>query len=233
MRFLSTLATDIRYQVKYGFYLLYAFISVLYTAVMLVCPHEYKGMVASIVILTDPSMLGMFFIGGIWLLETEEGLHKFWEISPLRPIEYILSKSVSLAVISTLSTDIIVLIGLHEARNYFLLSLSVLTGSMIFTLIGLLTATYARSVNHYLLISSLPGIVFMAPPILAAFGISHPFFDLFPGSALWRMISYYLGVTDKIQIWLWLVLVLWLVIALLVTNKRIPAAMQHQGGEKT
>ena len=128
MRFASALFNDIRYQAKYGFYLLYAFISIIYTAVLLVIPQDYKGIVASIIILTDPSILGMFFIGGIWLLETEEGLHRFWEVSPLRSVEYTLSKAVSLAIISTASAIFVVFAGFRGARSYLLLSICIFIG---------------------------------------------------------------------------------------------------------
>jgi len=60
MRFLSTLLNDVRFQVKYGFYFLYAFFSSIYIAVLLVCPQEYKKIAAAIIILSDPAMLGSF-----------------------------------------------------------------------------------------------------------------------------------------------------------------------------
>ena len=109
MRLLNALKNDIRFQIKYGFYFLYAFFSAVYIAVLLITPREYKSITASLIILTDPAMLGLFFMGGIWLLEKGEGLHGFWSVSPLRPVEYVWSKSVSLAVLSTVSADLIVL----------------------------------------------------------------------------------------------------------------------------
>lgn len=231
MRFLAALVNDMRYQKKYGFYFLYVFISAVYVAVLFVCPGEYKRITASIIILTDPTMLGTFFIGGIWLLEKREGLHGFWGISPLRPMEYILSKAVSLAIISTLSADLIVLLGLRETINYFVLSISVFIGSIIFTIIGLTIATYARSVNHYILIASPPAILLIIPPMLAAFGISYPVLELLPGTVLWRIIGYSLYIADKPVIWLWIVFVLWLGIVLYPAIRRITFAMQT-GGEK-
>ncbi|KPU44436.1 hypothetical protein OXPF_19300 [Oxobacter pfennigii] len=232
MRFLSALINDIRYQIRYGFYFLYAFISAVYIAVLFVCPDKYKRIAASIIILTDPSMLGMFFIGGIWLLEKREGLHEFWGISPLRPLEYILSKAVSLSIISTLSATLIHILGFQETKNYMLLSVSVFIGSMIFTIIGLIMTSYANSVNQYMLIVTPPAILLTIPSILTAFGISYPFFDVLPGTALWRMIACSLDISDKPSIWLWIVLALWLGMILYLANKRIPAAMRVEGGER-
>lgn len=232
MRFLSALVNDIRYQMKYGFYFLYAFFSAIYIAALFLCPYEYRKTVASIIILTDPAMLGSFFIGGIWLLEKSEGLHSYWGISPLRPMEYILSKAVSLAIISTVSADLIMIIGLREMVNYFALSIIVFTGSMIFTTIGLLVASYARSVNHYLLLVAPLQIFLVLPPILAAIGLTHPVLDILPSMALWRVISFSIGMTDRGGIWMYLILALWIGIVLLLASIRIPNALQTEGGEK-
>lgn len=232
MRFVCTFLNDVRYQIKYGFYFLYAFFSAVYIAVLFLCPPEYKKLIASIIVLTDPAMLGSFFIGGIWLLEKGEGLHGFWGISPLRPTEYILSKALSMAVISTVSADLIVLIGIREITDYFALTIGILTGSMIFTVIGLVVASYARSVNHYMLLISPLEIILALPLILAAFGFTHPVLNLLPGMALWNMIGNSVGISDKGSVWALLILVLWLMAAVLYANIRIPKAMRAEGGEK-
>ena len=221
-----------RYQLKYGFYFLYAFISAVYIAILYVCPGDYKGTAASIIILTDPAMLGIFFIGGIWLLEKREGLHGFWGISPLRSAEYILSKAVSLSLISTLSAVLIVLIGFDGTCNYLMLSAGVVFGSMIFTVIGLLMATYACSVNQYMIITAPSAVILVSPAILTVFGITHPVFDMLPGTALWRIIARALRITSSLSPWVWIVLAAWFVPVLLLANKRIPAAMLTEGDEK-
>jgi fluoroquinolone transport system permease protein len=232
MRFLSMLGNDIRYQFKYGFYFLYAFFSIIYILVLNLCPTEHRSMVASIIVLTDPAMLGAFFIGGIWLLEKSEGLHSYWGISPIRPIEYILSKAVSLAMISTISADLIVILGLHAAVNYFALSLGIFAGAMIFTIIGLIAASYARSVNQYMLLVSPILVMITLPPILAAFGITHPALGISPAAALWYMIGYSIGIADRPEIWMYLVLALWFGLVLLLSKGRIPIAMQMEGRDK-
>lgn len=94
MRILNAIKNDIRFQIKYGFYFLYFFFTVVYIVALRITPSEYKNMAASLIILTDPAMLGVFFMGGIWLLEKGEGLHRFWSISPLRTIEYVWSKAI-------------------------------------------------------------------------------------------------------------------------------------------
>jgi fluoroquinolone transport system permease protein len=226
MRLLFALINDVRFQVKYGFYFLYAFFSGIYVAILFAIPPEYKTIAASIIILSDPAMLGSFFIGGIWLLEKGEGLHNYWGISPLRPVEYIMSKAISLAFISAVAAILIAAIGLGGGVDFLLLAVSVFIGSMAFTLIGLITATYSRSVNQYLTLITPVQIVLTTPPILSVFGIQHPVLELSPGTALLRFIHASVGGPGGTGMLPAVVLFLWLGLAFFCANKRIPSAMQ-------
>lgn len=231
MRLISSTLNDIRYQAKYGFYFLYAFITVLYVVILALVSAEYKNMVASIILLTDPAALGFFFIGGIWLLEKDEGVHKFYSISPLRPMEYCLAKMTSLGIISTLSGVLIAVLAVPLDTNFLLLAVGMFFGSGIFTLLGLLFSTYAKSVNHYMIINILPETVMIVPAVLTAFGITHPLFELFPATMLWHVIELSIK-GEAVNIFYILGLLLWLCIALLIANYRVPVALQSEGGGK-
>lgn len=231
MRFINALKQDMRFQIRYGFYFLYVFFSAVYIAALFVTPAEYKKMAVSLIILTDPAMLGIFFTGGIWLLEKGEGLHHYWCISPLRPIEYVLAKSISLAILSTISADLIVFIGMGNIVHLASLSASVFFGAAVFNLIGLILASYARSVNHYMLIVSPPTAVLFIPPVLTAFGMTHPLLELFPGTALWRLIANSVGVTVNMSGLTGIVLIFWFAVLLFFAVKRISAALRCEGGE--
>lgn len=231
MRFLNALINDIRYQIKYGFYFLYAFFSGVYITVLILTPPEYKNMVGALIILTDPAMLGIFFIGGIWLLEKGEGLHRFWSISPLRTIEYLLAKSISLAFLSAISAGLIVLIGLGPMVHLAYLSFSTLIGAVVFNLIGLIAASYARSVNQYVIIAAIPSFLLIIPPALTVFGIVHPLLEIFPGTALLHMLVNSIDSTDNRNVWSVAVLIFWLIILLFTADKRIGAVFRSEGGE--
>ena len=199
----------------------------------MITPREYKSITASLIILTDPSMLGLFFMGGIWLLEKGEGLHGFWSVSPLRPVEYVWSKSVSLAVLSTVSADLIVLSAMRTGVNLVLLSFSVFLGAVVFNLMGLMAASFARSVNHYMIIVLLPAVLLSMPPVLTAFGITHPLLEIFPGTALWHLINLSVHGSRSIHGRMWMNLLIWLGIALFLADKRIGAALESEGGGGT
>lgn len=232
MRFLNTLKNDIHFQVRYGFYFLYAFFSIVYIAVLMLVHAEYKTLTASLIVLTDPAMLGIFFIGGIWLLEKGEGLHSFWIISPLCTVEYILSKAVSLALLSTLSADLILLISMRSRVQFLFLSASVFAGAVTFNLIGLMAASCAHSVNQYMLIAMLPSIFLAVPPVLTAFLGPHPLLELFPGTALWHLIAASLGSENGGSLRMWGNLILWFMILLFPAKKRIGTALKSEGGRR-
>jgi fluoroquinolone transport system permease protein len=233
MRFLNTLINDIHFQITYGFYFLYAFFSVIYIAVLWIVPPDYKPLAASLIILTDPAMLGIFFIGGIWLLEKGEGLHSFWSISPLRTMEYIMAKSVSLGFLSAVSAVLIALLSMRCTTHPLLLLSSVFLGAVVFNFIGLMAASYARSVNQYMIIAALPAVVLSIPPVLTAFGITHPLLEIFPGTALWHMISVSMGISQNNTSRTWMVLIFWFGILLFFANRTIGTALQSEGRENS
>ncbi len=231
MRLAQALRNDIRYQIRYGFYFLYVFITLLYAAIIVLVPEEYKSLTAAVIIMSDPAMLGFFFIGGIWLLESGEGVHKFYAVSPLTPIEYIMSKTISLSLISTLSALGIMIVGVREVSSYPFLLAGVFIGSMIFTILGMLAGTFSRTVNHYLLISVPAEIFIVVPPILAVFKVQFPVLEVFPGTLLWRLISEAMGPMNPLTcILLLLSLLTWLGFAILVSYKRISTALLEEGG---
>ncbi len=232
MRVFAATVNDMRYQAKYGFYVLYAVLSAVYVIALLLCPAAYKAAAASIIVLTDPAMLGTFFIGGIWLLEKSEGLHRYYLTAPLRPFEYIAAKAMSLAAISSLAADIIVLFSFDTAANYVLLTAAVFMSSAAFTVIGLWTASFARSLNHYLLLVIPLEVFVVMPPILAVFGITHPVTNLLPGMAAWQLIRRAVGIHGGVSsISMFCVILFWLIAGLVIANRRIPTAMQSDTGD--
>lgn len=189
MRILRALQNDIRYQFRYGFYFVYALLTVLYILLLRLVPSaEVRGIVAAFVLLSDPAVLGYFFIGGIWMLEKDEDLHGYFTITPQGAAEYVLSKAVSLAVLSTLAAAAIA-VGAGLAANVPLLVAVVFFASLLFTLVGLVLATFAKSVNAYLLCAVPPAAVLVAPAVFTALGHPHPVFELVPGTLALRLIG--------------------------------------------
>lgn len=227
MRLRAAIQNDIRFQMRYGFYFLYAFLTVLYSVVLIFVPEQFREIVSFIVIVSDPAMVGFFFIGAIWLLEKSEGIQKFFVISPLKSLEYILAKAISLAVISTLSTLVLLIVAGKEPVSFLIILPGVFIGSAAFTLIGLTASTYAGTVNQYLMIS-IPAEMFITLPIiLYAFKLKIPGLSLFPGTMLWKLISEQDGAETALVL---LGLCAWIFIAAGIAMLRIPRALSEEGG---
>jgi fluoroquinolone transport system permease protein len=96
MRLLHALQADVRFQWKQGFYLVYILITIIYLIILSFLPENVLSIALPLVVFSDPSVLGLFFIGGIIMLEKAQGFCLFWWFHTLRTTEYVLSKVISL-----------------------------------------------------------------------------------------------------------------------------------------
>jgi len=73
MRLRHAILADIRFQIKHGFYLVYVIITIMYLIILSFLPENILSVALPVVVFSDPSVLGLFFIGGIILLEKGQG----------------------------------------------------------------------------------------------------------------------------------------------------------------
>jgi fluoroquinolone transport system permease protein len=141
-------------------------------------------------------VLGLFFIGGIILLEKSQGVLMVIVVSPLKTIEYILAKVISLTLIATLATVVITLFGYHGSVNWVTLIVSTIFTSSIFTLLGIIINAGCKNVNQYML-KTIPYMLLFVLPCFSLIG--YPFSNLFlvfPSvAALKLMMGSFLGIT--------------------------------------
>lgn len=162
MRTLSAFKYDVKFQVRHGFYYAYLFVTVFYIAALRLVPETYSTLAVVLIIFTDTSVLGFYFIGGIMLLEKGQNTLESLFVTPLRMSEYIWSKAASLTMLSLLSSLAIAVFTLGAGVNIALLTLGVGLGSVFFTLLGFALAARARSLNQYFFYS-IPVAIFDLP----------------------------------------------------------------------
>ncbi len=216
MRILHSIKYDIMSQYKNGIYFVYGFISIIYILVLQLIPNNFTSRALIFLIFSDPTFLGFFFVGAMVLLERNQGIPLALSITPLTLKEYIISKCISLSLVSVIVSLIITFTVKRIEFNIILLISVVAVSSIIFTLIGLITGMYSKTLNHYFLIATLVGIV-LAIPLLNYFKVtSFRLFNLFPTygtitlieeaiyrsevniiylliSIIWMMVLYYLA----------------------------------------
>ncbi len=202
MRAVRILICDVRYQIKYGFYFLYAVISILYLGVLFVLPEDLARHATALIILTDPAALGFFFIGGMVLLERGEGIHSYYSILPGTNHEYVISKVLSLSMISTIVAMIIAGVMYGGEVNWILLILGVFAGAAFFTLFGLIVGTYAKSINHYFVIGVPVGVLLMAPAFLIYLDLNSILIEILPAILLLRLLYGAIGLEVLYSPWI-------------------------------
>lgn len=195
MRLLYAVWADIRFQFKQGFYLVYVLITVMYLIILSFFPKDILSVGLPLVVFSDPSVLGLFFIGGIIMLEKMQGVLSVLVVSPLRTTEYILSKVISLALVSVLAAFAITGFSNYGSVNWLLVFLSTVLTSTIFTLCGIMITAGCSNVNQYIL-KTVPYMLLFILPCFSLIGF--PYSDLFtiiPSVAALRlMLGAYTGI---------------------------------------
>ena len=149
MRIKNLLLGDMRFQIKYGFYALYVFITIVYIGVISMLPAVWRTKAVVLTLFSDPAALGIFFIGAIILFEKSERVLNYLCVSPVKVNEYVLSKLLSLSVISTV-VGLTISIACAPATNLVLLCTGLFLGSCFFTLLGIIVASKISTLNQFL-----------------------------------------------------------------------------------
>lgn len=159
----SAIRFDMLLQARHGFYAAYALISTLYIFALRALPANWRETAHTALAFSDPAALGFFFIGGLLLLEKQQRIFDPMFVTPYAPAEYVISKTVSLSMLS-LGSIVAIRVGVFGLQGQWALYLfgSAATAAF-FTLLGLGIAARCRSVNGYFAASALYSAVFAAP----------------------------------------------------------------------
>ncbi|SEW28439.1 hypothetical protein [[Clostridium] fimetarium] len=225
MRLKNMTLGDINFQRKYGFYYIYFILIVFYGFIIYILPSDWRKPATAIMIYSDPAAMGMFFMGAIVLLEKSENVLNSIAISPVKTEEYILSKIISLGIISVITA--LILGAIAGLTNYFEIAISVFLCSSFFTLLGLLVASKVSSLNQFTIATVPFEIICFLPPIIAMFWFDSCLFTIHPGTACINLIiqtgNIYLNI-GVILIWF---LLLWKIVV-----KSVKKMINSVGGIK-
>lgn len=186
MRLGSLILWDMRFQAKYGFYFLYAVMTLIYLVVLFAFPKEVRENAAAIMIFSDPAAMGLFFMGAIVLLEKSQNTPFAIAVSPVSVTEYIFAKVASLSVISLIVAAILALAARAENLHFVLLGTAV--ASVIFSLFGVIIAAKIVSLNQFILWTAPIEILGLVPALLHPFHIAPAWFRHYPANICMDMI---------------------------------------------
>jgi fluoroquinolone transport system permease protein len=226
MRLKSLLLGDIRIQIKYGFYFIYAVLTVLYIGLLFAFPVSWREKATILMIFTDPAAMGLYFMGSMILFEKSERTLNSIAVSPVKPREYVLSKLLSIAVISTLVAVIIAFFGYQAVISIYFL-IGVFLGSCLFSAVGLIVAAKSETLNDFIL-STIPAeLIINAPAIAYLFGWEKRWLLLHPGVSMIELCK-----GGRSALFASLILLLWTVLAAYLAEKTASKMFQTMGGMK-
>ncbi len=166
----SLIKQDMLFQFRHGFYMVYGIATLIYVILLKIIGENAAAVVSPILIFSDPTFIGFFFIGAILFFEREQRVVDALFVTPVTKTQYILSKCISLTIISVLVTFFITIIVHGFFVNWFYLFLGVIPTSFLFILVGMIFSHYFKNITVYLVVGGL----FLSPfssPILPYLGV--------------------------------------------------------------
>jgi fluoroquinolone transport system permease protein len=161
--FRTLFLNDFRFQLRYGFWLLYAFFTLFYVAVIRILPAGWQPDAAVICIQSDPALIGIYFMGALMLFEKSQHILDTLTVSPVTVRTYVFAKASALSVFAVLISAAIALFsGVHisslPVRSFpailfraVLFCVSVFLTSSFFSFIAVCIASASESLNRFLI----------------------------------------------------------------------------------
>lgn len=145
----ALLRHDLRLQWRNGIYVAYSFVIGFYVVVLLQFGAVLPDWLVGLIIFTDPAVVGFFFLGALVMLERGEEVHAALAVTPLRAGQYLVSKVMTLTVMSVIAVVVLAAV-LHGSVNTPLLVAATGLTSLAFLGLGIPAAFYFRTVTGYL-----------------------------------------------------------------------------------
>ena len=182
MRFWNVFKFNIKQQYRYGFYLLYLFLAAVYSLIIFLLPASWKTNAIAIIIFFDPAEVGLYFMGGILLLEKSQRLPGAIAVSPIRASEYVAANVSAMTIIAVIVGIIIGIIGGTSSMPGLILG--TILCAVLFTMIGIAISTVISDLNQFVL-ATLPVILILQiTPMFYLLNSERAALKYFPTSAI-------------------------------------------------
>ena len=171
---------DVRLQFRYGFYAVYAVLSVVFVLGLRAMGPELRTDAAVLLIVTDPTVLGFYFIAATVLFEKDEGVLDALVVSPLGDRGYLVSKVLSLSLLATIAATLVAVLGHGSTPGLGVLVVGVALSASLFVLIGFVAVARFDSINQYFVSAVGWGTVLFLPLFGYVGVVETPLFYLLP-----------------------------------------------------
>lgn len=170
-RLIALAANDFRLQFRYGIYYAYAFVIAFYAVVLVWGGVYLPPWIGALVIFTDPTVIGFFFLGALMMLEKGENTRSALAMTPISASNFFWAKCLTLTSVSLVAVTVLTPF-LHAGVNWPILASAVALSSIFFLGIGVPAALYFKSVTSFLIGASgwlipvvIPGFIALRDPM--------------------------------------------------------------------
>jgi fluoroquinolone transport system permease protein len=171
-RLLSTIRWDFQLQFRNGFYYASAFVAAVMFVMLRQLPQVNWSQLWPPIILENLVVNAFYFLAGMVLLEKGEGTLEAQIVTPLRPWEYLVSKVVTLGLLSLFETLLLVILVSGLIFNWFFLILGIMLLIAMYGFYGFFVVARYDSITDFIL-----------PSVVWVMGFSLPLLYYFD---LWR-----------------------------------------------
>lgn len=189
-RLAATIKTDVRLQLRNGFYFATALVVVFSIVILRWLPADAATLILPVVVLENVLFNTFYFVSGLLLLERVEGTFIAQSVTPLRVDEYLASKLVTLSVLSLGESLFIAVAVFGIDARLIAMALGIALAAPLFCLVGVALVVRYDSINEFLMPSVLYTIL-LTLPVLGIFGV---------GSAAWYLPHPIQGPLELMQI---------------------------------
>jgi fluoroquinolone transport system permease protein len=169
-RLAATLHTDVRIQLRNGFYLATAFVAACSIALLRWLPNDIAALLLPVVLLENILINTFYFVSALLLLERGEGTLSAQNVTPLRGGEYLTSKVITLTALSLVESLLIATAVAGPDRQLLMMSVGIALAAILFCLSGVALIVHYESINEFIMPSVLYTAV-LSLPLLGYFGV--------------------------------------------------------------
>lgn len=160
---LKLLRYDLSIQLRSGYWTVYGIIGLIYILILFNLPLNIRDKVAIYCIFSDTSVLGLIFVGALVLLEKNQGVLNSLSVTPLSLNNYLLSKVISLTILSTIISSLIWIIPLWSFRGFAIILPGVILSSVVHIMFGLGFSAGTSSFNQFMARVILGSLILTSP----------------------------------------------------------------------
>lgn len=165
-RLYATLRTDVRVQLRNGFYVATAVVVVSSILLLRWLPADAAALLLPVVLLENVLINTFYFVSALLLLERGEGTFAAQSVTPLRADEYLASKLLTLTALSLVESLLIaVAVGGPDPR-LVVMAVGITLAASLFSLAGVGLVVRYHAMNEFIM----PSVLYTALLTLPVFG---------------------------------------------------------------